>query len=605
MNTSPELTDVLSTRYASRTIKSRPDLLAEVGRLTAHLKPDISLVERVWLLKNDLAEPPACEFGRERKWVDGSVGYRFCGVPTKCACAKINHSEKISASKRRMTVEEVVTANEKRRNTVQAKHGVDHISQTEEWKQKREQTCLERYGETTNLKLEETKERIRQTCLKRYDHASPMSNATVQAKRIETSRERYGENYSVLQNRQRFGEIMRDRYGVEHALQHEEFRAARRRTNVERWGSANHMLNPACVEKMRQTNIERYGVPNINQVGYSEDDLRLVGDKEFFAARYAELGADGILAAYNISRAVVRNCLVKYEIPHDRNLTHPERIVHDILVRHVPDVVIRSRSVIPPYEVDFYVPEHSLAIEVCGLYWHGENQGKDRSYHLRKTDWCAEKNVRLLTVFDDELRNVELAASKITHLLQGSPRLCAARQTEIREISTHDAKTFLNDHHVQGYCKSQVKIGAFYNDDLVAVMTMGGLRAALGSKQVDGEWEILRIAAKGSVPGVASKMLTSFKRMHDPARIISYCDRRWGTGGVYRQMGMEFSHNTAPGYWYVEPRRHKRLHRYNFTKSKLVAAGHDPKLTEKEIMISLGYDRIWDCGHSKWVWERR
>jgi len=46
-----------------------------------------------------------------------------------------------------------------------------------------------------------------------------------------------------------------------------------------------------------------------------------------------------------------------------------------------------------------------------------------------------------------------------------------------------------------------------------------------------------------------------------------------------------------------------RLHRFNFPKHKLVKMGHDSNLTEWEIMQTLGYDRIWDCGHLKFEWS--
>jgi hypothetical protein len=47
----------------------------------------------------------------------------------------------------------------------------------------------------------------------------------------------------------------------------------------------------------------------------------------------------------------------------------------------------------------------------------------------------------------------------------------------------------------------------------------------------------------------------------------------------------------------------KLYHRSNFTKIKLVKDGHSNKLTEWEIMQSIGYDRIWDCGNAKWKWK--
>lgn len=41
-----------------------------------------------------------------------------------------------------------------------------------------------------------------------------------------------------------------------------------------------------------------------------------------------------------------------------------------------------------------------------------------------------------------------------------------------------------------------------------------------------------------------------------------------------------------------------------FQKHKLVKLGCDSLLTEWEIMQNLGYDRIWDCGQTTWVWNK-
>lgn len=45
----------------------------------------------------------------------------------------------------------------------------------------------------------------------------------------------------------------------------------------------------------------------------------------------------------------------------------------------------RCRKVIPPYELDIYIPNKKLAIEYDGLYWHSEANGKNKQYHLSKT----------------------------------------------------------------------------------------------------------------------------------------------------------------------------------------------------------------------------
>src|ERR1700748_345629 len=93
---SDSLKNVLTFRQAARTIKGSPALLDELMRLTSHCSEQITIVERVWLVKNDQYLPPSCEYGASKKWVDGNVGYRFCGIATKCKCARENHSKKIS-----------------------------------------------------------------------------------------------------------------------------------------------------------------------------------------------------------------------------------------------------------------------------------------------------------------------------------------------------------------------------------------------------------------------------------------------------------------------------------------------------------------------------
>ena len=40
-----------------------------------------------------------------------------------------------------------------------------------------------------------------------------------------------------------------------------------------------------------------------------------------------------------------------------------------------------------------------------------------------------------------------------------------------------------------------------------------------------------------------------------------------------------------------------------FSKQKLIKKyGLSEKMTEREMAIKLGYDRIWDCGLFKYVW---
>jgi hypothetical protein len=61
-----------------------------------------------------------------------------------------------------------------------------------------------------------------------------------------------------------------------------------------------------------------------------------------------------------------------------------------------------TRSIISPLELDFYLPDFNIAIEVNGAYWHSIDAGKDQTYHLRKTQLCKNIGIHLIHIFDYE-----------------------------------------------------------------------------------------------------------------------------------------------------------------------------------------------------------
>lgn len=77
------------------------------------------------------------------------------------------------------------------------------------------------------------------------------------------------------------------------------------------------------------------------------------------------------------------------------------------------------RSVIYPYELDIYLPSKKLAVEYCGLYWHCDLNGKNKYYHFNKMNRCAEKGIRLVTIFEDEyLENKEMVLDRIRLIIK-------------------------------------------------------------------------------------------------------------------------------------------------------------------------------------------
>ena len=269
----------------------------------------------------------------------------------------------------------------------------------------------------------------------------------------------------------------------------------------------------------------------------------------------------------------------------------------------------KDRKILDGKELDIFVPERNIAIEYNGLYWHCERFGKDRNYHINKLNECNKKGIKLLQIFDDEfINNHDIVLSKIAHILHidTTSKKIYARKTIIKEIYKFEAELFLNKNHIQGFARSTVYLGCFYNNELVGVMTFlhGGI--------VNQEWELNRFATNYEYQcvGVGGKMFSYFVKKYQPSKVISFADRRWTIdkdNNLYAKIGFHLDKILKPDYRYYNSHIHgnKRIHKFALSKTNLIKKyGFDKNLTEWEMAQKLGYDRIWDCGLFKYVWKR-
>jgi hypothetical protein len=273
-----------------------------------------------------------------------------------------------------------------------------------------------------------------------------------------------------------------------------------------------------------------------------------------------------------------------------------ENEISSFLIDNNIEVITSSRSIIKPNQLDIYIPSHNLAIEFNGLYWHSEEY-LAKNYHLNKTELCEAKDIQLIHIFEDEWLNKRpIVESRLKNILGLTPNKIYARKTHIKEVSSKDVKVFLNANHIQGNVNSSIKIGLYLDEELVSLMTFGGLRRIIGSTEKEDSYELLRFCNKlnSSVIGGAGKLLKYFEKHYNPKEIVSYADRRWSKGNLYNNLGFKFIHYSQPNYWYVINK--KRVNRINFQKHKLIKEGYNKDKTEHQIMLDRKIYRIYDCG---------
>ena len=356
-------------------------------------------------------------------------------------------------------------------------------------------------------------------------------------------------------------------------------------------------------EKAKETCIIKYGVDNASKSKEVKDILReyqlnnknsrqhlpeWVFDKELFSNRYNEIGFNGIIDEIKCSRDFLYRLTYDYNL-RNKSFSSAEDEIKSFIESYGFKCILRSRKIIPPLEIDIFVPDINLAIEYNGIYWHssGSIDTDDiKNNHLNKTNLCEDKNIHLLHIFENEwISKNDIWKSVICHKL-GKSKKIFARKCIMSEISLKTANEFCEDNHLQGGCGASFAYGLFYENDLVQVATFGKPRYTKTNKL-----ELIRLCSKKftCVVGGASRLLNGLD-------LISYANRRWSFGNVYEMIGMKKVSYTPPSYYYIDSGVLK--HRSSFMKHKLInMKGYDDSKTESQICYENGLRRIWDCGN--------
>jgi len=461
---------------------------------------------------------------------------------------------------------------------------------------------VERYGFYTCKKCSTIKKKI--TFTNNYGVDNPMKVDKIKQKGKTTKKKKYGdENYNN-----------QDKH---------------KQTNLKLFGVEHHLQNKDILEKQKQTNLEIYGFEHASQskiikdkISYSYNKSKLKRTNDLYKknhninileinGEYFTLLCDKCNTKYKIKGNVLQlRLLYNNELCTNcnpvgiNNVSQPEKkLLSFIEDNYDGKIIINSKSIIPPYELDIYLPELNLAFEFNGLYWHNE-LNKDKDYHKMKSDLCESKGIQVIHIWEDDWDYKRpIVKSMILNKLGKSKNRIYGRKTEIREIIDNSlVRDFLNDNHVQGFVGSLIKIGLFYDDELVSLMTFGKLRKMMNLKSGDNKYELIRFCNKlnTNVLGGASKLFSYFIKKYTPEYISSYADRSYSNGNLYKQLEFKLDSLTPPNHYYIVD--NIRKHRFNYRKSNLIKQGYDSTKTAKDIMFERKIYKIYNSGNYKFIY---
>lgn len=486
--------------------------------------------------------------------------------------------------------------NEGKRRTVNAKYGVDNVSQLQEVKDKigqrnssdevrakRENTCLEKYGVSNVSQAPEIKSKLSEvmrsyeylhgremTCLEKYGHHSPMQHPDVKAKRASTNMKRYGAKCAPRQ----------DNY------------------------YANVNTDPSKYEEYIKfkSDPKTFILNNYN-------------DKPTIRQLELDLG---------VTNTPIYNILIKFDcqdmIAHNVSCMEIEVIDYIHAILSDTKVVHNDREIIKPYELDIYLPEYGLAIECNPTATHNSSMSdpwgmrpKHYMYHKHKSELCKNRDIFLFHIFGYEWTwNKDVIKSMISNLLGVTKNKIYARNTYVCEVSHNVAKEFLDSNHRQGMTSAKIRLGlkSIVNDELVALMTFNKVRPTIGQTgNSNAVWELSRFCSKidTNVIGGASKLFKYFTNNYT-GNIVSFSDIAHTKGLLYEKLGFRKVSESSPGYVWVDINTDMYKTRVSCQKQNLPILFNEPDLdittqTEAQIMESHKYVRVYDCGVIRWEYS--
>lgn len=486
-------------------------------------------------------------------------------------------------------------------------------------------TCQERYGADSPMASKIVRQKRKETCERLYGTEFPLQNPELMARAKATYMEKYG-----VDNPFRSKELMKE---SRERRDEDAIQAKARATCVERFGTPYPTKLEEVQAKIRETCMEKYGVshvfkrPDIRDINRkrlqqkildAHKDILYIDDEGNYICTCPHPGCDKCQEkAYTIPPSFHYNRRRQHVEPCTKILPiqGPRSSTLEIEVRRWLDEAgieyeTNNRKIVARTEMDIYIPSKSLVVECNGVYWHSDKVKKVSKYHFNKRETLNSAGISLLTLWEDQVinhpdivKNILLSRCGVYETRIG------ARECVVNQIDSKEANEFLDKYHLQGKCGGKVRLGLRSKEgELLCLMVLGYRK--VGSSWDSKGWELIRYCVRGGwqVVGGASRLMKEFIKEYNPEKITSFASDDISDGGLYKILGFE-KVSDQPGYWYIDPVEMTRHHRFSFTKKRIIEKGlatpeEASVLSEREIMMSLGYLRIYDSGQSKWIWTR-
>lgn len=404
--------------------------------------------------------------------------------------------------------------------------------------------------------------------------------------------EKYGdENYN---NQIKRAETNIDKYGVDNQFKREDIKEKITDIKLEKYGNLNNInknhetriknsgslkasyKNQQSVYK--DTRMKKYGTTN---AACSEEVKEKIKEtlKKTFNEKY---GADNYWCTEYAKRS--------YGSKHSSYNKNFKLLLEENNIEYTQEFLLSNKW------YDFKIG--NTLIEINPSATHNANwspyssTGLDINYHNLKSLNAKSNGYNCIHIWDWEDQN------KIIYFLKPRETIYA-RKCIIKLVDRCEAVDFINKYHFQNYARDTIRIGLYYNDKLISIMTFCEPRY---NKKFD--YELIRYCSSANVVGGAERLFNYFIKNYNPKSIISYCDKSKFTGQTYLKLGFKLARDGKPTrHWYnIHTCQHilDSLLRYRGF-DQIFKTNYGKGSNNYELMLLNGFVEVYDCGQNTYT----
>ncbi len=477
---------------------------------------------------------------------------------------KINHFGSLEACNKQASIKSKETRKDKYSGNYLSKEGIDKLQQKRSLESinKQKSTMLNKYGIDNIFK---NSEYMTEKTLKKLGVTNASKLKSVKVKKKLTSIKNYGTNYPLQSEeiKQKIVNTNLLKYGVKNANQNEDIKFKSMKTRLE---SGNQKYNKSMVKEFLNS-WELNRKPTISEF------------QNYLLESYTN----------NLKLSNTYAIVSGYEEFFSKRKSYLEQLVKDFLDENNIIYVQHDRKIIKPLELDFYLPNYNLALEVNDIYTHNSSQphyGNSKvtplNYHYDKTNSCEKVGIRLIHLYEPHLRNEHKWAvlkDIILHACNKSKKVYA-RNTELVIAPAIQYKKFFEENNIAGYRGANTAFMLL--DDKTNEPLMGYTigPAYFGKGKYDAE--ITRGACKLGyvIVGGASKLWKSIIKYYETHNlqnsggrldsIVYYVDRNYYNGNSMIFLDNVIHVKNQPGFWnyFVATQELKNRNPHEHTKLK-------------------------------------